>query len=520
MKRLLIAGGAAVLAAGVGLVGATASADTADHPSKADALSTAISSADALVKSDDSNLFVSAADKLTRSGATNTLGLNFVEYNRTYHGLPVMGGDAVVATDSKGDVKYSHTSQSKEINLDTIKPKISAKTAQDTVGAKASDADLVVLAWDTPALAYVSTEKGVDEEGTPTKTATYVDANTGKKLASVDKVFNGKGNTFYNGKGEAVDVGTSKGGDGFVMEDGKRAGLSCGEEGGDTYTKAKDTWGDATGTDLETGCVDALFAADTEWDMLAEWLDRDGVDGKGNSFPISVGLDEENAYWDGSSTHFGHSADNKRQATSMDVVGHEFGHGVFENTPGGSMGGNETGGINEGAGDIFGTLTEWYSKQANDEAHDPPDYVIGEEVGLAEAGKPIRDMTNPDNVGNPACWSKDIPDAEVHDAAGPIDHWFYLLAEGTEKGGDGVPGSPTCDDSTIKKGLGTEAAGQIWLGAMMGKTSNWTYTDARTAALEFAGTSDLYDSCAQYDATKKAFDAISVPADADPKCSK
>src|SRR5690606_14974583 len=147
-------------------------------------------------------------------------------------------------------------------------------------------------------------------------------------------------------------------------------------------------WGDGTGTDLETACVDALYAAQTEWDMLGEWLSRSGIDGEGNTFPISVGLDDANAYWDGSSTHFGHSTDNERQAVTMDVVGHEFGHGIFQFTPGGSSGGNETGGINEGAGDIFGALTEWYANQANDEAHDPADYLVGEEVGLVTAGEP------------------------------------------------------------------------------------------------------------------------------------
>ena len=520
MKRALATSGAVVLAVGVGMVGATANADPTQPDEMADALSTAISNADSFVTSKDANLFVSGNDTLESVNATTTLGMTFVEYERTYKGLPVVGGDAVVATDLNGAVQYSATAQSEKINLDTIEPKISASQAQDSVGANASSAELVVLAWEDPALAYASSVKTVDEDGTPVKRMTFVDAMNGKELTTVDTVFSGTGNTHYNGKGETVEFGTSEGGDGFVMEDPDRSGLSCAEEGGDVFTKAEDVWGDGSGTDLETACVDAMYAAATEWDMLAEWVDRDGIDGEGGTFPIYVGLDQANAYWDGSSTHFGHSSDNERQATSMDVVGHEFGHGIFENTPGGSWGGNETGGINEAAGDIFGTLTEWYAEQPNEDAYDAPDYLVGEEVGLATAGEPIRNMADPSQFDHPACWTEDIPNTEVHEAAGPMDHWFYLLAEGTEAGGDGVPGSKTCDGSTIAEGLGPQVAGQIWMGAMMSKTSSWTYTDARTAALEFAANSDKFDTCAEYDATKVAFDAVEVPAGEDPSCSK
>ena len=87
---------------------------------------------------------------------------------------------------------------------------------------------------------------------------------------------------------------------------------------------------------------------------------RNGINGSGTGYPASVGLADVNAYWKGSSTHFGHSQDNQRQATSMDVVDHEFGHGIFQFTPGGAGSGNENGGMNESTGDIFGALTEAY----------------------------------------------------------------------------------------------------------------------------------------------------------------
>ena len=46
---------------------------------------------------------------------------------------------------------------------------------------------------------------------------------------------------------------------------------------------------------------------------------------------------------------------------------------------------------------------------------------------------PIRYMYNPSLVGDPNCYSSSIPNTEAHAAAGPLNHWFYLLAEGTTR---------------------------------------------------------------------------------------
>ena len=53
-------------------------------------------------------------------------------------------------------------------------------------------------------------------------------------------------------------------------------------------------------------------------------------------------------------------------------------------------------------------------------------------------------MYNPSLVGDPNCYSTSIPSTEVHAAAGPLNHWFYLLAEGTNPT-NGQPASPTCN---------------------------------------------------------------------------
>ena len=172
------------------------------------------------------------------------------------------------------------------------------------------------------------------------------------------------------------------------------------------------------------------------------WLGRNGINGSGGGFPARVGLNQVNAFWNGSFTNFGHSSDNQRQATPQDVVAHEYGHAIFQTTPGGAGSGNENGGLNEATGDIFGALTEHFANNPND----PPDYLVGEEVNLSGGG-PIRNMFNPSALGDPNCWSTAIPNTEVHAAAGPLNHWFYLVARGSNPAGG--PASPTCNGSTV-----------------------------------------------------------------------
>ena len=131
---------------------------------------------------------------------------------------------------------------------------------------------------------------------------------------------------------------------------------------------------------------------------------------------------------------------------------------------------------------------------------------------------PIRYMYNPSLAGDANCYSSATPTAEVHAAAGPGNHWFYLLAEGTNPT-DGQPTSPTCNGSTLT-GIGIQKAEKIMYNAMLMKTSSSSYLKYRTWTLTAA--KNLYGatSCTEFNAVKAAWDAVSVPAQAgDPTCS-
>ena len=159
-----------------------------------------------------------------------------------------------------------------------------------------------------------------------------------------------------------------------------------------TFSGTDDAWGNGDATNRETGCVDAFYAAQQMKAMMSSWLGRNGMNGSGGWVPIRVGLNDVNAYYDGTQVQIGHSQTGNRWISAMDVVAHEFGHGIDDKTPGGISGG----GTQEFVGDAFGAATEFYDNQPA--PYDAPDHTVGEEVNLVGQG-PIRDMLQPGQRG-------------------------------------------------------------------------------------------------------------------------
>ncbi|MCG5217426.1 M28 family peptidase [Streptosporangium sp. KLBMP 9127] len=478
--------------------------------------SRAINSAQGALHAHAEDLRTAAADEFQLAGTTSgTRGLQYLTYRRTHQGLPVYGGDVIVSTDASGQTVHSvSTGQRAELAVTTT-TKVTAGAAAakarerlPKVDSVSTPALLVHAAGTRPRLAWEVVVTGTAGD-TPSTLHVYVDALDGSVVDSWDEVRAGTGNSHYNGNPVTITTSGS-----YSMTDTTRPNLRCGGQNGAAYTGTDDNWGDGSGTSLETACVDALFGAQKEWDMLRDWLGRNGFNGSGGAFPARVGLNQVNAFWNGQYTNFGHNQANNKQATPMDVVAHEYGHAVFQfSGSGGAGSGNEAGGLNESTGDIFGALTEHF---AGEPANlDPPDYLVGEEVNLVGSGE-IRNMYNPQAEGHPNCYSSSIPSTEVHAAAGPQNHWFYLLAEGTNP--VGKPASSTCNGSSNLAGIGIRKAGEIFMGALNLKTTPWTHAKARVASLNAA--KSLYPgSCAEFNAVRAAWAAVSVPAVSDPTCT-
>ncbi|MGC5346821.1 M28 family peptidase [Streptomyces sp. DT171] len=506
----------AVLAGMLVATGAqSASADPSPPaPTAPTALSAAVTAADRAAAGGLDALAKGPEERYERQNVTPWVnGLYSVAYERTYRGLPVVGGDAVVVADGKGRVRGSQSATSRRINVPTTAT-VSAATAEATSRKKLLHVDkvesrrLVVKATEkTSRLAWETVLRGRTAKA-PSRLHVFVDAGSGAVLDSYDDVKAGTGNSKWNGP-NPLTIDTTGSGSSYSLRDPKRTGLTCADYNGGVFTKSTDSWGTGNPTSRETGCVDVMWAAQHEWDMLKDWLGRNGHDGNGRSWPVKVGLNDVNAYWDGSSISIGHNQANE-WIGAMDVVGHEFGHGIDQYTPGGA---NNESGLGEATGDIMGALTEAYTNEPA--PYDDPDYTVGEKINLVGQG-PIRIMYNPGQIGDPNCYSSSIPNTEEHAAAGPLNHWFYLLAEGTNPG-NGKPTSPTCNNTTLS-GVGIQSAGKVFYGGMLLKTSGMTYKRYRTATLTSA--KNLDSSCDLYNRTKAAWDAISVPAQTgDPTCA-
>ena len=517
MNRSILAGAVGLLTAAALTTVATQSV-ARPHASgtAASPQALAAAAANSLVANRPAALHASAADSfVARPVIAGGHGLQYVPYERTYRGLPVVGGDFVVVTDRSGAVRALSVAQTRTIGaLDTAAKLSSASARAAAAGvlthttATSTPQRVVYALAGTPRLAWSVLASGTDRGELAAKTV-WVDATSGTVLGSRDKILHGTGNSAYNGP-NPVTIDTTHSGSNYLMQDPTMTTLKCqNATGNTTFTKTTDSWGDGNPATRETGCVDALFAAQTERRMLSTWLGRNGFDGSGGAWPIRVGLNDQNAYYDGTQVQIGKNTANQ-WISSIDVVAHELGHGIDDHTPGGISGGN----TQEFVADTFGAATEGFAAEPS--PYDTPDYTVGEEINLVGNG-PIRYMYNPSLAGDDNCYSSRVPTEEVHAAAGPGNHWFYLLAEGSNPT-DGQPASSTCNGSS-STGVGIQKAITIMYNAMLMKTSASSYLKYRTWTLTAAKNLYTTDNCATFNAVKAAWDAVSVPAQsADPTC--
>ncbi|GII86162.1 hypothetical protein Ssi03_41520 [Sphaerisporangium siamense] len=436
-------------------------------------------------------------------------GVQFLSFPRTHRGLPVYGGDVnfMISRDG-GTLHYATSAQRAEIDVD-VTPRVDAARAAEAArtvagpGSTVRSTRLVVHATGaTPRTAWEVVAQGRTRDGVKTEPHVFVDAGSGEVVESWDAVRHGVGHAYFNG--DPVRIDTTAGETGYSLRDPLRPGIECSAVG-KTFDGTDDDWGNGAATDLETACVDTLFGVQREWDMLREWTGRNGIDGQGRGFPAIVGFNMPNATWSGSDVNMGRNVSGTKQTTSLDVVGHEYGHGVFQFSGSGGAGGSGwTAAMNESTGDILGAMLEHYV--GHPEALDEPDYLVGEEMDLFGTGA-IRNMYNPAQIDNhPNCFTTTAPDA--HPGAGPQNHWFYLLAEGSLPT-NGNPASPTCDGSRVT-GIGIQKAGRIFVNALQLKTASWSPGAARLATVH-AAYALFPNSCVEMNAVKAAWSAVGVP---------
>ncbi|MGW6894384.1 M4 family metallopeptidase [Streptomyces chartreusis] len=453
-------------------------------------------------------------------------GTVHTRYERTYDGLPVLGGDLVVETTTSGATKDVVKATRAAIKPATTTAAVPAAKAekQALAAAKAEDAKspdvnkaprkVIWAANGKPTLAYETVVGGLQEDGTPNELHVVTDAATGAKLYEYQAIETGTGNTMYSG---TVTLGTTQSGSTYNLTDGARGNhktynLNRGTSGtGTLFSGPDDVWGNGAASNLETAGADAHYGAALTWDYYKNVHGRSGIrgDGVGAYSRVHYGNNYVNAFWSDSCfcMTYGDGSGNANPLTSIDVAGHEMTHGVTSNTAGLVYSG-ESGGLNEATSDIFGSTVEFYANNSSDVG----DYLIGEEININGDGTPLRYMDKPSKDGaSKDAWYSGIGSIDVHYSSGPANHFFYLLSEGSgTKTINGVTyNSPTSDGLPVT-GIGRDKAEKIWFRSLTTKfTSNTNYAAARTGTLAAAG--ELYGTTsAEYKAVQDAWAGVNV----------
>jgi Zn-dependent metalloprotease len=403
-----------------------------------------------------------------------------------------------------------------------------------------------VLAWHI----HTELENGAEETA---HTDFFVDARTGAILDRWSTLHTtastGTGLSQYSG---TVNLDTNSLATGFELRDMTRGtGGTYGQNvvtnmnhstsvNGAIYTDADNTWGDGLnyveGTDTtaangQTAAVDAAFGMQKTWDLYKNVYGRNGIDGAGTATFSRVHYSNsyDNAFWSDSCFCMTYGDGNAfTTLTSLDVAGHEMSHGVMAKTAALVYKG-ESGGLNEANSDIYGTMVEFYARGAGTTAIPnytaiggtistvggvvpAANYLIGEQLETASFTHPLRWMYKPSLDGkSPDAWYSTIKRLDVHYSSGPANHWFFLLAHGSQI--DTFSGgiqSPLANGVTSIAGIGNDKAAGIWYRALTKyMTSSTVYAGARTATLQAA--TDLYGTAsAEYAAVNLAWKAVNV----------
>ncbi|MYS42779.1 peptidase M4, partial [Streptomyces sp. SID5998] len=280
-------------------------------------------------------------------------GTLHTRYERTYAGLPVLGGDLVVDTAKSGQTERVVKATNAAVQVRSLTPAVSKATAEkqalrsaQALGAEKtsvapSSRKVVWAASGAPVLAYETVIGGLQDDGTPNQLHVITDASTGKELFRYQGIETGVGNTQYSGQ---VSLTTTQSGSSYTLTDGARGGhktynLNHGTSGtGTLFSQTSDTWGNGTTSNAATAAADAHYGAAVTWDFYKNTFGRNGIknNGVGAYSRVHYGNSYVNAFWDDSCfcMTYGDGSGNSDPLTSLDVAGHEMSHGVTSNTAG------------------------------------------------------------------------------------------------------------------------------------------------------------------------------------------
>jgi Zn-dependent metalloprotease len=451
-----------------------------------------------------------AAVRVTRFGE----GLTHARLQQVYGGVPVFGGQVIVHLDQDGQEVDVTDRMLADLHVDTT-PNLAGAD-----GVERAEAVSPGRLHQAPEL-FVLRRAGHDHltwrvqlfDELDSAWMVFVDAHSGTVVNSFDNLKTATGGSNYDGWVTIADV---RGVGTRFLEDPDRQHGVVDFSMSSWYTDRDGVW-DTMG---HADAVQVQFGLQQTWDYFFQthaWRGMDGADGPGHPwFPsnvtgdditigythyTTVGGDPNRAvYWNGAVYHGHGDGLNFGPVTSVDIVGHEFAHGVTEAEVG-LVYQDESGAIDESYADIFGAMAESFT----DGMVHAPTWQVGEDAltpGLR--GDAIRFMDDPtaDGVSRDCYQQRYVGLADnggVHWNSGIANLAFVLLSQGGEH--PSFPGNRV-------RGIGTDTASDIWLHGLQRLTPDATFADLREALILTAR--DRYGLGTMDVAVSRAFSMVGV----------
>ncbi len=233
----------------------------------------------------------------------------------------------------------------------------------------------------------------------------YVSAQTGEIILDnpIIKHVNGTAGTRYSG---SRNIATSNiAGSNYVLRDsgGNYNIATYNLKRGTNYTNAVDfsdddnnwTSGEYNNSNFDNEALDAHWGAMMTLDYWRTVHNRSSFDNKGTRIKSYVHYANlyANAFWDGYEMTYGDGdGASMSPLTSVDICGHELGHGVCQYTAN-LIYSYESGAINEGFSDIWGACIKKFADPSKNT------WLMGDEI--SSTGNPIRSMSNPKSQRQP-----------------------------------------------------------------------------------------------------------------------
>src|SRR5687768_7775336 len=130
VHSLALAVVSSVLVAPVAAAAPAPNGTVAPVASRADRDADALAVATDLVAAEEPELHLSRFDEVQAQDVLRSGDLRFVPFERTYRGLPVVGGDFVVVVDGAGGVAHVSVAQTDEVDLADTTPTVAAPLAR------------------------------------------------------------------------------------------------------------------------------------------------------------------------------------------------------------------------------------------------------------------------------------------------------------------------------------------------------------------------------------------------------